>query len=612
MRAIRTCLITALALTLAVSGCKKKSLDSTAAIAAKAGPVQPPGAVQVPPVVVAWVVAGNPQQLLTSAEGLASKASPVPQGALAVGISQALIQLGLKDTSVVDLSGPAGMVLLDGNKHEDPMVVAVTTKGPEAVAASLQPAWKSQGVKDGVQAFSRQVVDPYAVFKGGDKNAKTIEQNLFIRYAGKLGLVATSRGALADGGPVLLERLAAGAPAQGLTGMLHMTHLRDTLAMQLATAPAMFKGQISYALTNGAGKVVMLDKEFIEWIVGWVVDKFFAFIQQTHTIGVAVGLSDEGAVVHLTLAPEPNTFFAKLLAEQKPAELGLSAALPQDAFLAMGMDVQWAFMKADIAAFAQEIMDKLSGKQADEKLRALIKEWLAVTGDELAISEDLDAEGGLRLVELIRVTDEARARKAVHALMAMSADFYGEDGIMGVRATVEGPTPLGEHDGVSLEKTLIRMDLSALQPAQAQMMRQAYGGDALVMVTAVFDKTFGLAFGKHAEADLKATIDRMRKPGGGLTATPEFKSAAGGLDANAGAIVYISLSKFIASTIRSTYAMTGAQAPALKVPPAKSGLFWRTRTEAGRMVNTIRLPAAHLAEVGAVLQSLTQMSTGAR
>lgn len=599
-----------LAASLLLVGCPDDKEDQAGKpIKAQAGPVGLPPAVEVPAAVLGWAVAGNPEQTVGRLEQLGAKAGPVPSGAIGQAIRSSLIELGLKDTGVVDLSKPAGVLLLDPNKHPKSAVVAVTTKGEKAVLAALEPNWKRQGAEDGIHALSRQVLDTYAVFETGSdasKPQKKVEQKMFVRFAGPTALVSPARDTLKAGGPLLLERLRAGAPAAGVAATLRLDHVRDAFAMQLSMMHHGIKQQIKMALQQNRTPG-MPDPEAMGWIMDWMVDKAFAVFNQTAAIGLALGVEPEAAVLHLTATPEPETAFAQLLAAQnESAELELARALPGDCFLAMAFDVQWKPFKDDLKTFTLTAIEKLGAMPPDEEVAGLIGEWFDLIGDEMAVVEDLGGPGGLRLIELIRVTDGERARQSIKELMGLVGEWYkGEDGgMLGMRARVEGPEQIGEHAGVALDETRMVMDLDALPPQQAKAMRQVYGGGDLRMITAVTDDVLVLAAGKRAEADIKATLDRLAEgtAAKGLLQAPAFENAAGELLDGAGGFMYMSLARFMVASLGASGAVP---ADAMELPEAESGLFWSIDTRDGRLVQTIRLPAAHLQEMGRALQILS-------
>ena len=587
--------------------CTKK--DSDKPIVPKAGPVSAPAQVEVPKEVLGWMAAGNPQLFLQRAEAMAGKAGPVPAGSLTAGIAQGLVELGLKDTSVIDLTGPAGLLVLNPNVFKIPMVAALTTKGKDALLKSVKPTWKLKSEKDGVHHLVREVLDTYAVFKGGpDAAAKKIEQSMYLQFKGKTVIVAQDAAALAKAGPVLIERLTAGAPASGLTGSLRMDHMRDAFAMQLAMMPEMLKQQIKRGLQSQPQAAI--DPAAMQWMMDWMVDKGMAFVNQTHDVGFAVGLEEQEAILELSFAPEKDSFFATFMAAQKPAPLDLAKALPADAFLAMAINVQWQPIKQDMLEFATEAVERMLGKPKAGEIKPILAEWLEVTGDEIAAIEDFDEQGRLRLVELIRVTDTEKAKAAMVKLMnLMSALNKDSDtGAFGVRTTYEGPTSLGEHAGVAIDQIKVKMDLDSLPKPQADMMRKMYGSDGFVMVYGVFDNLLAFAMGANAADDLKATIDQLRSKKENLTASPVFRSAAGKLDRGAGGYVFISISRLAKTIVASTFAMSSGTAPKLDLPDPKSGMFIRYSQQNGRLIQTLRMPAAHMEELGALSKAITQAS----
>jgi hypothetical protein len=246
------------------------------------------------------------------------------------------------------------------------------------------------------------------------------------------------------------------------------------------------------------------------------------------------------------------------------------------------------------------------GKPKAGEIKPILAEWLEVTGDEIAAIEDFDEQGRLRLVELIRVTDTEKAKASIVKLMKFMSDLIKDSD--SVRTTYEGPTSLGEHAGVALDQIKVKMELDSLPKAQADMMRKVYGADGFVMVYAVFDNLLALSMGANATEDLKSTIDRVRSKKDSLTASKVFRSAAGKLDQGAGGYIFISISQLAKTIVAGTFAMTSGSAPKLDLPAPKSGLFLRFGQRDGRLIQTLRMPAAHMEELGALSKAITQAS----
>jgi hypothetical protein len=522
-------------------------------------------------------------------------------------IIQSLLKLGFKDTSVIDLKGPAGIMILNPKTHPVPVVAAYSTAGQDKVLDSLKPVWTKKGESDGALEMVREEVDTYEVFEGGAPAKPKASMSMFLKFEGRTMFAAKNAAALKAGMPHLKKTMASTTPKKGALGIFMVNHLRKAYQMELAVIPETIKQQIALDPAFAQGG----DPKLMKWLVGWVVDKMIACVNQTRDVSFTADFSPEGAVFQLGLAAEKDSFFQKLLAAQKRTgkPLKLLSALPQGHFMAMGMNVQWHMFKDDLLAFTSEIMQVLMGTEpSKEYVEAMLQMW-EVMGDEIAVSEDISADG-ISVVELIEVKDEAKTREVFAKVMKLTSDLFqkSEGGMMGMKFGFEGPEALGEHQGIKLDAIYMTWDLGSMPPAQAQMLKTFYG-EKLQMVMAIFDGNLALTMGKKSEADMHALIDRMKGKGGeGLGASESFKNAAGGLDQGAGGVMYMSIARLLASSAQSTYAAMGKKAPAIDLPTPGSGMFMSFSSTPDRLVTTLRLPAQHLVELGAAVKGMMQTS----
>jgi len=587
---------------LALGGCKKtdeKGLQATAPLALPSGE-------GVPEDVVGYFLVGNPSELVSQMEALGGKVGPVPPGALHAMIIQSLLKLGFKDTSVIDLKGPAGIMILNPKTHPVPMVAAYSTTGQDKVIDSLKPVWTKKGESGGALEMVREEVDTYEVFEGGAPAKPKAAMSMFLKFEGGTMFVAKDAGALKAGMPHLKKTMEAATPQKGALGIFMVNHLRKAYQMELAIIPETIKQQLAMDPSFAQGG----DPKLMKWLAGWVVDKLIACVNQTRAVSFTADFAPDGAVLQLGLVAEKDSFFQKLLAAQKRTgkPLKLLGALPQDHFLAVGMNIQWRMFKDDLLAFTSEIMQVLMGTEpSKEYVDAMLQMW-EVMGDEVAISENISPEG-ISVVELIEVKDEAKVHEVFTKVMKLTSELFkkSETGLMGMKFGFEGPKDLGEHSGVKLEALEMTWDFDSMPPAQAQMLKTFYG-DKLNMIMAIFDGNLALTMGKQAEADMHALIDRMKGKGAGLGASESFKNATGGLDQGAGGIMYMSIARLLASSAQSTYAAMGKQAPVIDLPTPSSGMFMSFSSTPERLVTTLRLPAQHLAELGAAVKGMMQSS----
>ena len=588
---------------LALAGCKKKEDKGMEATA----PLALPSGEGIPEDVVGYFLVGNPSELISQVEALGGKVGPVPPGALHAVIIQSLLKMGFKDTSVIDLKGPAGLMMLNPKTYPVPVVMAYSTAGKDKVIDSLKPVWTKKGETDGALEMVREEVDTYEVFEGGAPAKPKAAMTMFLKFEGRTMFAAKDAGALKAGMPILKKTIKSKTPQKGALGIFMVNHLRKAYQMELAVIPETIKQQLAMdsSFTQGG------DPKLMKWLAGWMVDKLIACVNQTQAVSFTTDFAPDGAVLQLGLVAEKDSFFQKLLAAQKHTgkPLKLLSALPQDHFLALGMNVQWRMFKDDLLAFTLEIMQVLMGTEpSKEYVDAMLQMW-EVMGDEVAVSEDI-SPNGISVVELVEVKDEAKVHEVFAKVMKLTADLFkkSESGLMGMKFGFEGPKDLGEYSGIKLEALEMTWDFDSMPPAQAQMLKTFYG-DKLNMIMAIFGGNLALTMGKQAEADMHALIDRMQgKKGRGLGSSESFKNAAGGLDQGAGGVMYMSIARLLASSAQSTYAAMGKKAPAIDIPTSSSGMFMSFSSTPDRLVTTLRLPAQHLAELGAAVKAMMQSS----
>lgn len=593
-------------------GCSKKDEEKAAGekrvepTAAEAASLPAPA--ELPPGVMGWVAAGNPAGLMRRIEKLASRVTPVPAGALSAMVHARLQRAGLKDTRVVDLEAPAGLVLLDPNKHRPPLVAAVHTRGRQKVLAALAPVCRPGEAAGPVLELVCETIDEERVFeRGGGDEARQVS-SVFVRFEDGVMFVAPAREALQAGHGVLSSRLTKNLPAAGLAGALRVDALRSVYREELAGLPSLLGRAMEQDPALAAGQ----DLERMRWMMEWMANKAIALVEQTRGVQLALAVDDQAAVARIGVVPEKDSFFQEFLGVQKKAPLGLAKALPADHFLAMAFNLQWKPFQDELVSFSREIMHALLGMELTEEYVELMKQMLEVMGDEMAMSENL-SEDGLVVYELIGVEDQDRAQKVIDRLMAMTPALVEQagGGMMGIKVRYQGPDKLGEHDGVALQVIDMIFDTGEMPAGQAAAMNNLYGGDRMRMAYALFDKRFGMVLGKDAGKGLSDLIDRARGKGAGkgLVVSEAFRAAAGGLERDAGCYVFISLSGMVEAGLRSTYATMGRKPPPTGKAAPRSGLFMAFSSTPRRMTTTLRLPADHLEELGLAIKTMMQGQT---
>ena len=602
-----------LALILTALSCSKKKDGLTSA----PRPIQEgalPQIAETPDKVLGYLMAPDLASFLEGMEKILGKAAPIPVGATQALLLQQLIEWGFKDTSVVELRQPVYALLLDPKQYSPPWVIGLRVKSKEAFLEALKPAWKQKATTDGVIELAQDQVDPYGVFKGGqgdspNKNGAKggLPSAIFVKPLGASLLIAPKPESIKLGESVL-EKIAATLPANpSATGVVFVDHLRAIFQSELTAVPALmdaaFKQNPLLAQTQNA--------DLARWMITTVAGKFLSFVQQTKQMIVFADIRPERALAELGIVPEKDSFFQKFLAAQQRKPLRLIDGLPEGHFLAVGGNVQWQLFRQEILDTTRDMVKLALQKDATQEWSDAFTGILDVMGDEMAFSESL-AASGVGLVELIAVKDETRARKVFAELVTTSYAVLAEK----LQASVgtmrmKGPSPLGAYQGVELQSYEVTWDFAKAASPQAEMLKKLYG-DKLQFVTAVFDMTLALTLSRQAEADMKATIDRLQKKGKGLTASAAYQDAAGReLGKNAGGAVFFSIAQMIGMGTQAVASAMGLKAQPGEAVETKSGLFMRFRSTPELWTMALRLPVKHMEDIGTAVKSIMQFSATA-
>ncbi|MBN2495211.1 MAG: hypothetical protein JXR96_11505 [Deltaproteobacteria bacterium] len=604
---------------------KPKPVKAEPRVEAIQGAVMPPAAIEMPEPVIAYAMTGDLQRLVANLENLASRTAPVPTGAIGAHITEGLLNMGLKDTAAVRLDLPAGLLLLDPQKHKMPMLMALSVASSERFLEALKPVWTYKQAAGGVHELLRHDVDTQDVFsKGAKALSDRPPSTLFVRFSRGVAYLAIERQVLELGSAFLESRLVAGAPQSGGVLAVGLANLRKSFAPQLAALPMMIDKQLRVSLGQ---RPDVRDPELALWMTRRMLDKSFALLGQTRQLSTALDLSAKRALIHLSLSAERDSSLARFLASQdRDSRIGLDAYLPPGGFLSMAANVQWMLVEQDLLAFAQELSERLAGpegadggaadggEQSSRRLVDAIRKMITALGDELALTEDIGPDMAMKWVQVIALRDETAARESLDALVSLGDELMGAmDSAMTMGASFEGPRQLEPQGAVGLQAFEIRFQLAALPEQQAAWIRKMYGGDSLKMAYAIFDKKLALSMGRDAETELRALIDRLQTgKTGGIPDSALYKSAAGDLAPKAreaGCYVMLSFGRVLALSVASTFATMGDQAPRTAIPDIHSGFFLEIRSDHEEQIEaSLRLPAEHLTEMGEIIALLARIS----
>ncbi len=553
--------------------------------------------------VVGFLAVPSLSTTFANAEKLAALAGPVPPGALQAMVVQGLLTLGLKDTSVVDLSAPAALVLLDPKQYPVPIVFAATTRGEDQVLKALQPAWKHQGVKEGVHELVREHVDTYGVFAGGAEKPPTVKETMYMAFSGHSILCAPTTEGLQAGRPALEALL--GVRGKDLVGGLDISRLRKIFSAEIEMARQEVQEEIARDMEHSGQQVTPQTVAVMQRML----DFFFSLYLQIDRLEASAALDEKAVHIETAVLPAKDSAFSRLLGEQKKTPLKLLGALPPEHPIAVGINLQWESLKPALEEFTNEIFDLFIGKKLPPETMELFKQMWQQMGDEVVFSEAIG--GGISLVEIIAVKDEKKAREIFRKAFQLVSDLLKDWKMEGLGFSFEGPLPsdLSEAPTDLFHfKFKFGEDDSPKARAMAEAMKTIYGGDSLKMAMAFSQGTMILTMSPDPEKLMRETLKRMKDGSGGLSSSASFRSAAGPYLEKSGGFMYMSIAQIMTESVRAAMASRGAGAemPAAKTP--LSGIFLGGYCDAGRLNLVLRLPAEHLKETGEALRGL--MSPG--
>jgi hypothetical protein len=586
-----------LATTLAVCGCKKKQEQAEAVPAPSPTGIELIEPVSLPEDIFGLAYCDNPTAFVADIEKVLSATGMVMPGMFGMQLNRLLLEIGLSKIQTVDLSRPVAILLLNPKEFADPVVLRLSLSGKDDFLSALSPAWKKGEEKEGVVEMNSGAVDTYAVFKGTGAEGEVPhkQEKLYVRVSDGQAWIGASRAAVVNGAKASFS-----LPLKGRGLVLHarLDRLRRLFSQEIRSSAEEIRRTMTGLLQDsGLGSPAVL------FLYGWMIDKMVSTFEQIREAQVVLGANDGALFLRAGLWCEPDSFFSRMLAAQKrDSAQRLYTLLPAEGFLAMGMNVQWDILKADMAEFSDQILSALFGKTAGAEWTAVIKDMLDAIGDEIAAVEDISPTG-FALDELVSIKDEAKAKAAVAKMLKLLANASPQMQLPGLKYQVSLSNETIEHQGVALSGFEFAIDNSGMAPGEAEVFRRLYG-ERMRFVYGFFDGMMLMSMGKDPVARAKAMIDRARRKDAGIASAPYFQAAAGGMDRRSGAFLFMSISGMLDNTMSLV-----APAPSgREKAPAKmqSGMFWAFDSTPARLTMTVRLPADHLKEIGNALRAVTQ------
>ena len=546
--------------------------------------------------ILGFAALANPAATLSNLEKLATLFGPVPPGMLQGFVVQGLLSLGFKDTSVVDLTGPAALIFLDPKKFSQPMALIISVKGEDEVLKALQPAWKHQGVKEKVHQLSREQVDTYGVFAGGEQ--KKVTQNMYLAFSGKQVVAAPAAEVATQVLP--LSGMFSRGGGSDLNGAVSLSRLRKLYASEIELARQQMNVELERDIMANNPAAGASTLRVSQKVAGW----FFSFFEQIDQAEFSLTANEKLAAIACDLQPAGGSTFARLLAAQKKTPLKLVSALPENHPIVVAMNLQWDEFKPALEEFTREIMEAMLKAKSSEEFIALLKEMWQVLGDEIVMSEQIS--GGIEAVEAFSVKDEKKAREVFNKAFTMLGKYLKDMDFGQTGFEFSAPQPAGKIGEAEVETLEMKFSIKGDDPqsqAMAQAMKAVYGGDSVKMAMTITRGAMFLAVSPEPVKLLEKALESAQKPKGGFAGSAALQSAGGDVLEKSGGFIFMSVSSLIRQSAQLAMMNQGGNsAPAFT--PSKSGLYFGAYSENGKLKLVMRAPAEHLKEIGEALKGI--------
>ncbi len=438
----------------AVAACSKAG-------AAKSRGVKGP---KPPTQVMAMATVKSPNAALGGVKAYLDGVSPgmgrgVPAGLLTNGLGELVDAPGLDG---IDFDQPLAVMVVDPQKHRHPFVILATIKDEKALRASA-PDLEIK-VKDG-----RALI--------GEKEAV---------------------GVVTDYGWKLAKEKA----PEHATVTLYLGSVLDAYRAQIKLARAAMVDEMEDRPGTAAmGK--MLESE---------LDMALALAEETDQITLTLDPSADTAVGDLALVPRSGTPFAAFCDAQKPSDYPMVKQLAEGAsHILIAGRLDFSSVRKPLLALLVPMMKSVAADGMDEKtlgkkLGALMDEF----GGEMAATGTFVKGAIVPQMEM----SEIFAVKDGPKMMEMTKDVFGSGTrsieMMGVKMKMAIDFSRPAEDGASFGELTAQVDLDALPPEQARLMREM-NPDGVHSVGVGVGKTLSISFGPNAVEHARAQIAAITK-----------------------------------------------------------------------------------------------------
>ena len=389
--------------------------------------------------------------------------SAAQAGAMLPGMIAELVEApGLEGA---DLDQPVRLVVLDPQKHEQPVVLAVTVADAETLT----------------QSAGKERVD----------------------VRGELAIIG-ERGAVDAARDYILGTLAPRQPEQP-RAVVFPGPVLQSFGPQIEAAKAQLGALMSLSgQSQQAAEIVPL-----------YIDTMVAVFAQSEAVEVTLASRGGLAGAEIVLRPRADTMMAEFTNVQEPLDIELLSKLPQaeDTFLLLAGRMTAGPAREPFMKMGRQIMKSFFGETGGEDMSAIIDPWMRLFEGDFAAWAPVPDDGGMQMIQLLTVSDSAKA--AAYARQFGQVVGAQADGIevMGMKQTISFQPEAFVHDGVSVAVQRTVTDLGNIDPQQ-RAAAEAMGTAEMTSYVAGFDTYMGLAMGTSDR--MRALIDAARGKGPGF------------------------------------------------------------------------------------------------
>jgi len=428
-----------------------------------------------------------------------------------------------------------------------PLGIVLTVSDVNTLLQGLETALTKGEVEGDLHVFYKETTsfDSEAYREATPEERQDVERfkkvekgPLYVMVKDRLAMISRSRGIAESLGSMQrdLER--------GLTvsdwvkdcdvlGSLDMQEIMEVIQPKIDQM-AMQGGQ---GMTGAASPEAMMNAMKAQ------VEAFQSLATSVEDVDLGVMLEEGGELIfRKSVTAVTGGTLAGLIANQGMHKPSLVKYAPENAAMVgwMGLD-DWA----PLTDFALSVSKSMAGGMEQElfdKMMEQSKAMLGNMGKEVVFAMYPGSAGGMGLLEVIQVTDSAKAAEGMAESMKLMAPFYANMG-MGMNVKELAPE---EYKGVTLQGFQMEFAGEEMPPEASMMMNQMYGGTPTAYA-GVKGNNMLVAFGADSSRMMKEAIDAVEAGRSlGFDRTSAYKTATRKLpnDGEGIGLFVVSVSKF--------------------------------------------------------------------